>query len=110
MVDEPKIVDPLTQSLPTINTIKINSFKEGMEICPYYPRKIQYLREKRNELLKETDYYLLPDVVIEENKLNTIKIYRQELRDFMNKLLNNEIECNIFDDEFEKKYFPKLIL
>jgi hypothetical protein len=31
------------------------------------------------------------------------KIYRQELRDFMNKLLNEEIECNMFDDEFEKK-------
>jgi hypothetical protein len=40
------------------------------------------LRERRNELLKATDYYLLPDIVIDENKLNTIKIYRQELRDF----------------------------
>jgi hypothetical protein len=32
------------------------------------------------------------------------------LRDFINKLLNDEIECNIIDDEFEEKYFPKLIL
>jgi hypothetical protein len=65
------------------------------------------LRERRNEFLKATNYYLLPDVVIDENELNTIKIYRQELRDFINKLLNDEIECNLIDDEFEKKYFPK---
>ena len=49
------------------------------------------LRERRNEFLKATNYYLLPDVVIDENELNTIKIYRQELRDFINKLLNDEI-------------------
>ena len=68
------------------------------------------LRERRNEFLKATNYYLLPDVVIDENELNTIKIYRQELRDFINKLLNDEIKCNIIDDNFEEKYFPKLIL
>jgi hypothetical protein len=28
----------------------------------------------------------------------------------MNKLMNDEILCNIFDDDFEQKYFPKLIL
>jgi hypothetical protein len=32
------------------------------------------------------------------------------LRDFINKLVNDEIECNLIDDEFEKKYSPKLIL
>ena len=54
----------------------------------------------------------MPDVVIEENKLNAIKQYRQELRDFINKLLNDEIKCRITenDDDFEKKYFPKLVL
>lgn len=86
---------------------KFYSVKEGMLSSPFYPRKIQYLREKRNELLKETDFYLLPDVVIDENKLNAIKIYRQELRDFINKLLNDEIKCNLIDDDFEEKYFPK---
>ena len=44
--------------------------------------------------------------VLEENKLNEIKVYRQHLRDFMNKLMNDEIVCDIFDDEFEKKKFP----
>ncbi len=68
------------------------------------------VRERRNELLKETDFYLLPDVVIDENKLNSIKTYRQELRDFINRLLNDEIKCNLIDDEFEEKYFPKLII
>ena len=54
----------------------------------------------------------MPDVVIEENKLNAIKQYRQELRDFINKLLNDEIKCRITenDDDFKEKYFPKLIL
>jgi hypothetical protein len=35
---------------------------------------------------------------------------RQELRDFINKLLNDEIQCNLIDEEFEEKYFPKLRL
>ena len=52
----------------------------------------------------------MPDVVIDENKLNAIKQYRQELRDFINKLLNDEIKCHIIEDDFEKKCFPKLIL
>ena len=92
------------------NTPKFYSAREDMLSSPYYPRKIQFLRERRNELLKETDSCLLHDVVIDENKLNAIKIYRQELRDFINKLLNDEIKCNIIDDNFEEKYFPKLIL
>ena len=54
----------------------------------------------------------MPDVVIDENKLNTTKQYRQELRDFINKLFNDEIKCRITenDDDFKEKYFPKLIL
>ena len=92
------------------NTPKFYSAREDMLSSPYYPRKIQFLRERRNELLKETDYYLLPDVVIDQNKSNAIKLYRQELRDFINKLLNDELKCKLIDDDFEKKYFPKLIL
>ena len=64
---------------------KFYSVKEGMLSSPYYPRKIQFLREVRNELLKDTDFYSIPDVVIDENKLNAIKIYRQELRDLPQK-------------------------
>ncbi len=51
--------------------IHINTIREGMEICPCYSRQEEYLREKRNELLKATDCYLLPNiVVIDESKLN----------------------------------------
>ena len=31
--------------------------------------KVQHLRERRNKLLQETDFCLLPDVVADENKL-----------------------------------------
>ena len=84
--------------------------KECCRVLTIHERN-KYLRERRNELLKETDYYVLPDFVIDENKLNAIKLYRQELRDWCkSKLLNDEIERNLIDDDFEKKYFPKLIL
>ena len=63
------------------NIIDLSGIKEGMLVCSYFPRKVEYLREKRNEFLKATGY-LLPDVVIDENKLNAIKKYRQKLRDF----------------------------
>ena len=42
-------------------------------------KKGRIFNRKRNELLKATGY-LLPDAVIDENKLKAIKIYRQELR------------------------------
>ena len=48
------------------NTTQFYSINEGLLSCPYYPRKIECLRERRNELLKATDYYLLSDVVMEE--------------------------------------------
>jgi hypothetical protein len=43
------------------NTIQFYSIKEGMISFPYYPIKIEYFRERRNELLKRltlkaTDY------------------------------------------------------
>jgi hypothetical protein len=40
------------------------------------------LRKQRNNFLKETDKYLLPDYPIAPEKLSTIKEYRQALRDF----------------------------
>jgi len=92
------------------NTPKYYSVKEGMLTSPFYPRMIQSLRERRNELLQTTDFYFLPDVGISEEKLNKIKLYRQELRDFINRLLNDEIQCNLIEDDFEAKYFPKLLL
>ncbi len=72
--------------------------------------RIDEIRTIRNKMLHDSDYYLLPDVSLEENTLNEINVYRQHLRDFMNKLMNDEIVCDIFDDEFETKYFSKLIV
>ena len=42
-----------------------------------------YLRNQRNQLLKDTDKYLIPDYPITSNNLILIKEYRQNLRDFM---------------------------
>jgi len=86
------------------------SIKEIFETCPYTKRKSECLRKERNKILLTTDWCFLPDAVTDENKLNAIKICRQELRDFINRLLNNEIKCKIIDDDFEEKYFPKLIV
>ena len=88
------------------------SIKEAIKTCNYTKRKVEYLRQERNKLLLNTDWIFLPIVGIDENKLNTTKQYRQELRDFINKLFNDIIKCRITenDDDFKEKYFPKLIL
>ena len=88
------------------NMITKKNYKEGCEKSVTFKVRIDEIRTIRNKLLKDSDYYLLPDISLEENKLNEIKVYRQHLRDFMNKLMNDEIVCDIFDDEFEKKKFP----
>lgn len=40
------------------------------------------LRNQRNQLLEETDKYVLPDYPITSENLQLIKQYRQALRDF----------------------------
>ena len=92
------------------NIITINNYKEGCEKSVSFKLRIDEIRTIRNKLLKDSDYYLLPDISLEENKLNEKKVYRQHLRDLMNKLMNDEIVCHIFDDEFEKKCFSKSIV
>jgi len=50
------------------------------------------LRQQRDEKLKETDKYMLPDYPITPEDLEKMKIYRQELRSYMNNLdINNPI-------------------
>ena len=39
------------------------------------------IRSKRNSLLAETDYFLMPDYPISQEYLEKVKEYRQELRD-----------------------------
>jgi len=47
---------------------------------------IENLRQQRNQLLVESDKYLLPDFPITSNNLTLIKEYRQKLRDYMSLL------------------------
>ena len=58
------------------------------------------IRSKRNLLLAETDYLLIPDYPISEEYLEKVKEYRQQLRDITKQ------------DEFPKKVtfpnFPKI--
>ena len=48
-------INKMEQENQQDNTPKFYSAREDMLSSPYYPRKIQFLRERRNELLKETD-------------------------------------------------------
>lgn len=43
-------------------------------------------RAKRNTLIEETDYLLLPDYPVNEERMMKIKSYRQELRDITEQL------------------------
>ena len=92
--------------------IEVNGFLDAYNKIDYYKRKVEEIRLKRNTMLQKTDYLLLPDSKIynDEIKLNKVKTYRQELRDFMNKLMSEEIETNMFLDvnEYADMYFPKL--
>ena len=49
---------------------------------------INQLRNERNQLLKASDIYMLPDYPISRENLEKVKIYRQQLRDYM-RLIND---------------------
>ena len=71
--------------------------------------KIAIIRAKRDELLAKTDYmFLVPDAVIDDKVIK----YRQELRDFPNKIVDGIYDKHIHilaipDDEIIS-YLPKL--
>ena len=71
--------------------------------------KLVIIRAKRDALLAKTDYmFLVPDVVVNDKIIK----YRQELRDFPNKIVNGMFENDIHilsipDDEIIS-YLPKL--
>jgi hypothetical protein len=44
--------------------------------------KLKLCRSNRKQLLEDSDKYLLSDFPLSEEQRNTIKIYRQELRDY----------------------------
>ena len=105
-IPETTIPETISETIPD-KIVTINNYKDGCEKSVTFKARIDQIRVMRNKLLKETDYYLLPDITIEENKLQEIKEYRQQLREFMNKLMNDEIICNIWDDDFEQKYLKR---
>tara|TARA_Y100000401_G_scaffold117046_1_gene124468 strand:- start:162 stop:449 length:288 start_codon:yes stop_codon:yes gene_type:complete len=51
-----------------------------------FDRALENLRDKRNHLLAETDYFALSDVTMSDD----MKTYRQELRDITNGLTTKE--------------------
>ena len=55
------------------------------------------LIQQRDELLKATDKYILPDYPISESNLTLIKEYRKALRDYMDlpDVINYDYSCNI---------------
>lgn len=46
-----------------------------------FEEKSAIIRKKRDSLIKSTDYFLMSDYPINNDKLEMIKMYRQELRD-----------------------------
>jgi uncharacterized FlgJ-related protein len=93
-----------------MENIIIESYKDGLNNV-FFKKCADAIRKRRNKLLQETDYMMLKDSNLDDISFSNLIIYRQELRDFMNRLANDEIECNIFSDldEFVELHFPKLI-
>jgi len=61
---------------------KVNTARTGLELAPAYEELLANIRERRNELLNESDWTQLPDVALTESKKQTWRDYRQALRDF----------------------------
>lgn len=59
-------------------------------------------RNLRNELLKKTDYLMLPDVYdnLTEEQKEELKIYRQTLRNFINENKDNYLEKGLWNIPF----------
>ena len=53
--------------------------KKRLKVLPQvqFEVELDWLREQRNRLLRETDFYALPDVTMSDE----MKTYRQKLRD-----------------------------
>ena len=107
-----KQITPITEVIE----IRYNTIKEAYNKMGFAKKKIDGLRVKRNELLLHSDFYFMKDITMTFEKEQKILNYRKDLREFMNKLMNDEfmlIEGNLeyfFDANFELKFMPKLEL
>ena len=54
---------------------------DGVDDAAYVESASAQIRSKRNALLSETDFYLMPDYPISDEGLTSLKAYRQALRD-----------------------------
>ena len=78
----------LTSEEQTAYDNKVTAWNNGA-----LDRALKDLRDKRNQLISETDYLALPDVVMSED----MTTYRQALRDITNELTTVEqIEAVVF--------------
>ena len=58
---------------------------------------LMFQRQNRNQLLSASDKYVLPDYPIVSSNLELVKVYRQQLRDYMGleQVVNYNSSCNI---------------
>ena len=58
---------------------------------------ITLMFQNRNQLLSASDKYVLPDYPIVSSNLELVKVYRQQLRDYMGleQVVNYNSSCNI---------------
>jgi len=105
-----------TPIIPITEVIEIryNTIKEAYNKMGFAKKKIDGLRVKRNDLLLQSDFYFMKDITMTPEKEQKILNYRKDLREFMNKLMDDEymlIEGNLeyfYDPDFELKFMPKL--
>ena len=76
-------------------------------------QKLDMIRNKRDELLSKNDFYfMVPDINLSVEDRDKIIKYRQELRDFPNKIVNgiydNHIHILAITLEEILDYLPKL--
>ena len=65
------------------------------------------LRNQRNQVLAASDKYVLPDYPIVSSNLELVKVYRQQLRDYMGlpELINYNYSSNISIPPFPQPPF-----
>lgn len=86
--DEEEKIDSENNSMID-NILEMPSFSVGSKI----PAEIglYLIRKKRNSLIAESDYRVLPDYPISDDKKSEWSIYRQQLRDITDNINANEL-------------------
>ena len=80
-----KLIDGVRVDLTEEEISELN-LRDQKYLDGAFDRSIENLRQKRNNLLQETDFYALSDVTMSE----AMEDYRQQLRDITNGLKTTE--------------------